>query len=406
AGRFSGGVWIGKETSLANSVTVSKRYYTREIFHRGFKFAVRPLTIEEPFEHFKTVRVVLTKVGFNNREELNWILHHYSKTIEYPGSQYASEYTWISSRKPKAQWVYGEHEGCLLGAYEQSTVIPDPPILPPRRKPVTCCPETQDKLDWIIAKTGLKKLPIEMEESITDDKDTSRDVDSVVEVLHLFIKHFMEIVGEFPVKLKIKTDEGEESDPIALENVSHFVREAYTMGFQILKDTDAGYSTGAATLGLLAQVIASVIRTHDLALANSEFMVYEANDAARDITLPFNPEANPGYSSQSELFTATKLQVKGMTMEDKQSISQHIKKVEYMLEILFNNVMETGSPDELLDKLEEYRAQVDSVLSEEKAQKDEQTLADRLEVLEEQINLYQEAKGLPKIKLSYRSKLD
>lgn len=403
AQRRASNTWTSEERTFQNSISVTKFDFYSETEYQGFRFGV-PESAVFDFAYSRWKGMVLYRIQVFDITHISTVIenHRFSEARPTGSTRYVSRYNALS--RPRFTYSNYSPEACIVGPVSPPPqVVTDPPITPPRRCPVTCCPDTQERLDFIIYRLGLQNLPVEMEDSITDPEDTTRPVDNMVEMNYLFIKYFMEIAGEFPIKLNVITDEGEESGEREIPNMSLYFAEVYALLFSIGRDSDASWAGSISTLGLLAQVEAMLVNIQSLVEANSEFMGYRLNNIERDIQLPFNPQGNPSTDSQSDFFTPTTMKALAFESQEKFTLYAFMERANYILGVLQHTVMETGTPDYLDSVLVDIGQRILNSQSPEEQETSRSKTRDRLEKLEQQLNQYRRANNMPEITISLKT---
>ena len=394
------GTWTTEETFFRNSISITVFFYVKDVFRLGWQWGGAGDN-DADFQHNKWITQIFYKLEVNSREEKDFILKNHQYAMTYPNrlNRYVAAYNPRGS--PRYEWAEEDRTACVSGPVQQSINV-DPPILPPRRKPVTCCPDTQDRLDFMIHHLGLKRFPVPMEDSLTDDKDTTRNVDNMAEFQFLFLRYFMEAVGEFPVKLNVVTDEGDRSGEVIINNMAEFIALNHAKNFAIKKDADAAWAGSIATLGQTTQLLSMQTTVLDYVEAISQFLAYKANTIEREIELPFNPQANPFTSSQREFFTTTKVKTLGHVNEDKATFYAFMEKAHYILGLMQHELMTQGTEEELEDYLNDLERKILGPRTTDEIVEEAKKETANLKAIQDKLNEYQKANGLPEITIKRR----
>lgn len=283
---------------------------------------------------------------------------------------------------------------------------PEPPPLEDRRpEDMGCCPETQDQLQWLIKKMGLNRLPVAATESITADEERTIRLDSLVDLVHYGTKSTLEVLGEWPVKIEIRTDEGEESGEIKLPNVAETLAELFGLEFGTSRDADAAYAAAIAGLGVSSSILSTLISTLDRVEALSEFVGGRVKPVTREFELPFDPFADPDTTSQQKLFTKTTVRTEGWENDDKQVLATVVSEIREQIKLLEAVFVERGRPDQMINRLQKLADLAKGVVSASERQEQDKSWRQSVTELETQINAYLEANGMQKVKLNIKGQM-
>lgn len=345
----------------------------------------------------------LTQVTLQDRRELSYALGNYRYT--YAGRDGEIKYNAEVFRPGRSTIPQITEDSyipvaCVLGP-EDEFGDTDPPVNTGDTR-MACCKDTEDKMDYIIAKMGFKNLPIKMDESMTDDEDTVVDVDNVTDVITTGLKGIFELIGEYPLKMKVRTDEGEVSREMEFPNLTEMIAEMFGMLFSAGRDADSAYAATIACLGMLTQNQAMMVSIHDLCDVMNQWAGMKMNPKKRELDLPFNPQVNPGTASQSELFTRTKVETQGYCYEDSMTLYAFQERLSMLVGKLEHASSISGTPDEIMEKLDELADIARGKKSDEDEEGEEEKVKDRIKEMERSINKYQKANGLPEVKLSLK----
>lgn len=282
---------------------------------------------------------------------------------------------------------------------------PEPPPLDRRPEDMGCCPETQDQLQWLVKKLGLNRLPVAATESITADEEKTIRLDSLVELVHHGAKSTLEVLGEWPVKIEIRTDEGEESGEIKLPNVAETLAELFGLEFGTSRDSDAAYAAAIAGLGVSSSILSTLISTLDRVEALSEFVGGRVKAVTREYELPFDPFADPGTTSQEKLFTRTLVKTEGWENDDKLVLATLVSEIREQIKLLEAVFVERGHPEQLMGRLQKLADLAKGVVSASEMPEEDKSWRQTVTELETQVNTYLEANGMQKVKLNIKGQM-
>lgn len=272
---------------------------------------------------------------------------------------------------------------------------------PPRRiggKPVDCCAALEDKLNLLIRRTGVNRFPIDATAHTSDEDEEKIEIDNMTDLIAWGSQNVLETLGEFPIKLKIITDEGEESEDVSFPNLAELLAEMYGLLFGSALDSDNSYAVGIAQLGLSAQIFATMLSTYDLTFANSAYLGYRITPKERKIEIPFTPGLNPGTTKIDDLLTPSQQEVRGWQMDDESSLYGILEKMMFGISVIRESVFTSAKPDEVVARMNELRNRIRRLAGEQEESEGEVKKWDEFLLKEgERLNQYLKARGLPEI---------
>ena len=205
------------------------------------------------------------------------------------------------------------------------TLPPPPPPNPPKDT-MTCCNETEEKLDYIIAKLGLKIYPMVVQKDLTKEPDKELNpaigneavkkwsdsdleerglvkLEDMTNFLAWKAFNLFKTLGDFPFEVTTTTDEGQ-NESTKFENLRQAIQFLSVKGIATGFDADNAWSAIQLVLYEQAQQKAAMQKTVDLLLAICESIGFQLDSQKREIQIPFTlPEGNTQEEIASKLDT-------------------------------------------------------------------------------------------------------
>ena len=182
-------------------------------------------------------------------------------------------------------------------------------------------------------RSGHHRLPAAVLPSIVNNAVSEDNQEEEVELEKLYdvlsfqewtVKQIDALVGEFPLKLQVKTVDEQNQEvekEVCLENLSEAIAEFMGMVINIAQDSDLAVNIGMKNLAESVKAANAAITTFDYAVANAEFLGYRGNDKEREVKLTFSPEK----PTLAEFLQPSSQKIIGWVNEDKQTLVELIK---------------------------------------------------------------------------------
>jgi hypothetical protein len=196
----------------------------------------------------------------------------------------------------------------------------------------------------LMSRLGADRYPIEVPESLlTGVGDKVQNVDSITDYLYWLTHQLDALIGEFPVDIEIKDIDplvaGDQSKKIQLPNLAESIAEIYGLS---LKNTVQQEVEQAMLLRLATEVIAvknGVAITQDYVKANTKFLGYRGNPAARELSYNFDFSSIDLNNKEQtvtidKVLKTTKGYVQGWENEDKDTAQNFFQKLMFSAGII------------------------------------------------------------------------
>lgn len=194
-------------------------------------------------------------------------------------------------------------------------------------------------------RSGHHRLPATVPSSLrnTDAGNVPTQIYDVMSFQEWIVRQLDALVGEFPLKLKVKTinHENEEvEEEICLENISEAIAELMPLVLNIANDSDTAINIGMKSLVEAMKAANAAITTYDYAVANAEYLGYKGNETEREIDLTFTP----GAKNLKESLKPSKKTIVGWANEDKETLVELIKKTLIASEMVKASIFHPFNP--------------------------------------------------------------
>lgn len=193
-----------------------------------------------------------------------------------------------------------------------------------------------DGIGILTSRLGADRYPIEVPESLlTGVGDKVQNVQSITDYLYWLTHQIDALIGEFPVKIKIKDIDpltaGDQEETVIIPNIAEMLAELYglTVKNSINQEVELNM-----LIRLAAEVVATkngVAVTQDYARANAQFLGYKGNPTARALSYNFD-FANADFSGEKDfvlesLLTTVVGSIEGWKNDDKETLVDYLKRL-------------------------------------------------------------------------------
>lgn len=169
--------------------------------------------------------------------------------------------------------------------------IKPPPPPKKRKKKMECCDELLRRTALILKRIGT--LPAQVPDNLTKPTPSQISISSLAEYFSWQTIQIDSLLGQFPFEINVEdsdlTQEGNQGQTIKIPNVAEALAELMTLALLIRSETDAGLNVGIRSLLESGQTKTIAQITHDLALANAEFLGYKLKQKTVDFPMSFTP---------------------------------------------------------------------------------------------------------------------
>jgi len=193
-------------------------------------------------------------------------------------------------------------------------------------------------------RAGFHRFPAIVPENLALDPDAGDDPDlSIVDAMswqEWLVKQIDALQGAWPIKVKYKDGEGEEST-IELHNNSEAIAEIYGLLLSVAGDVDIQTELGFKTIteAIAAKVAATTAA--DYAKGNSEFLGYKGNLKEKKIPLSITP----GAKTLKKALETSEQKVPRWVNEDKLDLVQLLTQILFATEVVKSVFWDTFDPD-------------------------------------------------------------
>ena len=142
------------------------------------------------------------------------------------------------------------------------------------------------------------------------------------------IKNIDALVGEFPLKLKYKNDDGEQE--VSLENVSEALAEVTGLLISLAEDSSNNLNATIKAMVEARNAANAATVAVDYASANADYLGYKGREKSREVNVTFTP----GKETMKEVLTPSKQKIIGWEMQGEETLLELVKRILLGAEII------------------------------------------------------------------------
>lgn len=172
-------------------------------------------------------------------------------------------------------------------------------------------------------RSGLHRLPAKVPKHLTDDRGSNQQItiNDAQSWQEWLVGQMDALFGEFPVKIKVKSEDGQQQTDMEFGNLAEAIAEL--IGLMLATSSDADL---AANLALRAAVEASkagnaALIAQDYAKANAEYLGYRGNEIGRKVKSSFTP----GKRKASEILQPSEQTIPGWKFDGDETLQVALK---------------------------------------------------------------------------------
>ena len=142
------------------------------------------------------------------------------------------------------------------------------------------------------------------------------------------IRNIDALVGEFPLKLKYKNDNGEQE--VSLENVSEALAEVTGLLISLAEDSSNNLNATIKAMVEARNAANAATVAVDYASANADYLGYKGREKSREVNVTFTP----GKETMKEVLTPSKQKIIGWEMQGEETLLELVKRILLGAEII------------------------------------------------------------------------
>lgn len=220
-------------------------------------------------------------------------------------------------------------------------------------------------LEAIANAIGVKEFPGEVPKTLLnsgDNPETSgtTTIPNLTQFVLWIVKQMDALIGEFPIKIKIKdadlVEEGNQELNIEVRNVAEALGDAYGHGASSLIVQNAHTNILLRLAAELVSIKTATLINQDLAIANQDFMGFRTKRKKRDAESAFDiAKANPNnIKSLSQILKSGKYKYQGFEFDDSAILLEYLPKFMFAASIIKSVHLRTDESD--IDSLQDLAA--------------------------------------------------
>ena len=142
------------------------------------------------------------------------------------------------------------------------------------------------------------------------------------------IKNLDALFGEFPLKLKYKTDDGEQE--VSLENVSEAIAEIAGLLLSLAEDSSNNLNATIKAMIEARNAANAATVAVDYASANADYLGYKGREKTKEVNVTFTP----GKETLKEVLTPSQQKIVGWEMQGEETLLELVKRILMGAEII------------------------------------------------------------------------
>jgi hypothetical protein len=147
------------------------------------------------------------------------------------------------------------------------------------------------------------------------------EIDDMLEFQEYLLKNLDSVIGEFPVKIKIKKDNKVEE--IKLPNIAEALAEIAFMNINITQNSDQAVAIGLKNLVETVKGSNAAIVAQQVARGNAKYLGYKNKESKIEIPLTFTPDGE----SMQEYLQDSKQSIIGFENVDNDDLQDDLKQI-------------------------------------------------------------------------------
>lgn len=217
-------------------------------------------------------------------------------------------------------------------------------------------------LEAIADAIGVNEFPGEVPKTLLNSGDNpessgTTEIPNLTQFVLWIVKQMDSLIGEFPVKIKIKdadlVDEGNQELNIEVRNIAEALGDVYGHGASSLIVQNAQTNILLRLAAEAVSIKTATLINQDLAIANQEFMGYRTKRKKRDADSAFNiAKADPNnIKSLSQILQSGKYKYQGFEFDDSAVLLEYLPKFMFAASIIKSVHLRTDEAD--IDSLQD-----------------------------------------------------
>jgi hypothetical protein len=175
-------------------------------------------------------------------------------------------------------------------------------------------------------RSGFHRFPAKMPEYLNQDDTINKsdkivEIDDMLEFQEYLLKNLDSVIGEFPVKIKIKKDNKVEE--IKLPNIAEALAEIAFMNINITQNSDQAVAIGLKNLVETVKGSNAAIVAQQVARGNAKYLGYKNKESKIEIPLTFTPDGE----SMQEYLQDSKQSIIGFENVDNDDLQDDLKQI-------------------------------------------------------------------------------
>ncbi|MCT7964649.1 hypothetical protein NG791_28640 [Laspinema sp. D1] len=193
-------------------------------------------------------------------------------------------------------------------------------------------------------------FPVTVPKYLNAGKDEEEEINNLTELYRNWIQIFDGIMGEFPVKLEITTDEAQEH-PLELPTVADALGDLFSLAVPIFYDADNSFSLATKMAGEQFKANNTIWQTYYLLYSISEQLGFDLKKKPQKLSYPVDPRFPDDWVKFNKEWVPEDNNVQKFENDDKQTLKGILLELGQTLGPMKAALVENVKPDDLLDRV-------------------------------------------------------
>jgi len=238
-------------------------------------------------------------------------------------------------------WEYSalvyKTEILLIEQLDEEPVLPPPPRIEPRGNNMSCCPRTNQLLEFSLMRISeleqkidkLEKasgIDLTLPDDLSKENTGTKKLTSVEEAFAHLFKNIDALVGQFPIKIEVEdtdvTKEGDQKQTITIPNLAEGIAELIGIGTINRTITDATLNASIRSLVDIASTKNETTKVYFLIQAIVDYLGFKTKEKTIDLPITCNPSE---ADDVEKFLKESKQKIKVVEEDDKGNLQEHLQ---------------------------------------------------------------------------------
>lgn len=193
-------------------------------------------------------------------------------------------------------------------------------------------------------------FPVTVPKYLNNGRDDEEEVINLVELYRNWIQIFDGLMGEFPVKMEVTTDENQEH-PIELPTVADALGDLFSLAVPIFYDADNNFSLATKMAGEQIKANNTAWQTYYLLYSISEQLGFDLKKKPEKLSYPIDPRFPDDWAQFNKEWIPVDNNVEKFENDDKQTLKGILLELAQAIGPMKAALIENVKPDDLFDRI-------------------------------------------------------